>query len=268
MQTDNVRPDDSLPSELLKQLGIIDQSQWYILILAAATLLSYCTTDMQKQLLLCSAQPEENACDCVADPYPIQLTSSAMIIGALIYFYQLAGRRAVHAQRNASAMRVQPARILGKRPCARGGDHPSVRPKRKSRCGDVCAERTDSRSGAARCNNISLCSEERSATPMYPSNLSAGKLVFMPYRFLPLQSWQYGIRRRFRADWNGSQRCGRVLSQLQRTVPKCRFDSHGGRRGRPHRQHYADRPALPRRQAPILFPMKYRPCLRSPDSCR
>ena len=45
---------------------------------------------MQKQLLLCSAQPEENACDCVADPYPIQLTSSAMIIGALIYFYQLA----------------------------------------------------------------------------------------------------------------------------------------------------------------------------------
>lgn len=90
MQTDNVRPDDSLPSELLKQLGIIDQSQWYILILAAATLLSYCTTDMQKQLLLCSAQPEEDACDCVADPYPIQLTSSAMIIGALIYFYQLA----------------------------------------------------------------------------------------------------------------------------------------------------------------------------------
>lgn len=92
MQTDNILPNGELPCELLEQLGVIEQSQWYIIVLAAATLLSHCTTQLQKQQLLCSALPQASGCDEITDPYPIQLTSSAMIIGALIYFYQLSAQ--------------------------------------------------------------------------------------------------------------------------------------------------------------------------------
>lgn len=80
----------NLPDEVKSQLAVIDQSQWYILVILAAILLSYYSVNLQKQQLICSATNPEIS-KCLPDTLPIQAVSSIMIIVALIFFFNLSG---------------------------------------------------------------------------------------------------------------------------------------------------------------------------------
>lgn len=81
---------NNLPDEVQSQLAVIDQSQWYILIILAAIVLSYYSVNLQKKQLICSATDPEIS-KCLPSTLPIQAVSSIMVIVALIFFFHLSG---------------------------------------------------------------------------------------------------------------------------------------------------------------------------------
>lgn len=70
---------------LCEQLAIIDQSQQYIILIIAALILSYYATSVQRNQLVCAAA----GCKCGGNVLPVRVTSSVLIIAALLFFYQL-----------------------------------------------------------------------------------------------------------------------------------------------------------------------------------
>lgn len=78
----------NLPDEVKQQLAVIDQSQWYILVILGAIVLSYYNVNIQRQQLICSAT-DPKLCKCLPPTLPIQAVSSIMVIVALIFFFQL-----------------------------------------------------------------------------------------------------------------------------------------------------------------------------------
>ncbi len=81
---------NSLPVETQEQVNIIDQSKINIILIIAATILSYYATDLDKQQLICTVKDNED-CDCLPKVLPIRMLSSIMIISALLYFTNLTG---------------------------------------------------------------------------------------------------------------------------------------------------------------------------------
>ena len=81
---------NSLPVETQEQVNIIDQSKINIILIIAATILSYYATDLDKQQLICTVKTTKSA---IAMPkvLPVRMLSSIMIISALLYFTNLTG---------------------------------------------------------------------------------------------------------------------------------------------------------------------------------
>ena len=61
---------NSLPVETQEQVNIIDQSKINIILIIAATILSYYATDLDKQQLICTVK--DNACRryCLFECFP------------------------------------------------------------------------------------------------------------------------------------------------------------------------------------------------------
>lgn len=70
---------------LCEQLAIIDQSQQYIILIIAALILSYYAAGVQRDQLVCAAA----GCKCGSNVLPVRITSSVLVIAALLFFYQL-----------------------------------------------------------------------------------------------------------------------------------------------------------------------------------
>lgn len=83
-------PYHSLPDSLKQQLGLIDNSLDYILLIIVALLLSYSSVSVQKRQLLCSLQPGEPCCQNLPDVFALQSSSSLLVLISSIYFFNLA----------------------------------------------------------------------------------------------------------------------------------------------------------------------------------
>lgn len=81
-------PVPELPEELAQQVCLIDKSQGYLIIVIAATILSYYTVSIQKQQLICTATDEE-ICKLLPPTLPIQAVTSILFIVSLVFFYGL-----------------------------------------------------------------------------------------------------------------------------------------------------------------------------------
>lgn len=81
---------NSLPAEIQEQVHVIDQSKANIILIMASIILSYYTTDLQKQQLICTVKDKEE-CDCLPKVLPIRMISSIIIISALLFFTNLTG---------------------------------------------------------------------------------------------------------------------------------------------------------------------------------
>lgn len=79
-----------LPEEVQKQLKTINTSKFYITLIVISVLLSLHSVNLHEKQLVCSALGGE---DC-ENPclYPTQMTSSTLVLAALLYFYQLAAQ--------------------------------------------------------------------------------------------------------------------------------------------------------------------------------
>lgn len=75
---------------LCAQLGIVDDSLGFLLILIAAVLLSFCGTALQRKGLCLTIRGETAAAETLPDVYPIRRTAGAMVVGALGFFLCLA----------------------------------------------------------------------------------------------------------------------------------------------------------------------------------
>ncbi|WP_312645714.1 hypothetical protein [Hydrogenoanaerobacterium sp.] len=91
-----------LPKEIQQQLCVIDQSQFYIIVIIAAVFLSLHATSIQRQQLICSVT-QEDCCKCLPDVFPIRFLSSVMILIALVFFFQLSGENLCKPQPNCVA---------------------------------------------------------------------------------------------------------------------------------------------------------------------
>lgn len=73
----------------IQQIEIINTSMNYILLIIVAVILSYESLCIQKKQLICQITPTE-ACACLPNVFPIQLTSNLLTLIAVIYFYCIA----------------------------------------------------------------------------------------------------------------------------------------------------------------------------------
>ncbi|EEG30047.1 hypothetical protein CLOSTMETH_02367 [[Clostridium] methylpentosum DSM 5476] len=94
-----------IPKEIQQQLALIDRSQWFIGLTIAGIVLSYYTTGIQRQQLLCSVT-KDPCCKCLPDPFPIQSISSLMIIIALVFFYNLSADTLCQSPADAKTCRL------------------------------------------------------------------------------------------------------------------------------------------------------------------
>lgn len=77
-----------LPEEIAAQVQVIEKSQQYILVIIGAILLSFYSTQIQKQQLICTAV-EHPCCRCLPDTFPIKFISDILILAALFFFFHL-----------------------------------------------------------------------------------------------------------------------------------------------------------------------------------
>lgn len=82
-----------LPEDISSQVRLIEKSQHYILVIIGATLLSYYSTQIQKQQLICTAV-ERPCCRCLPDTFSIKFISDVLIIAALFFFFNLSKEQA------------------------------------------------------------------------------------------------------------------------------------------------------------------------------
>lgn len=95
--------DATLSPESAGQLRLLDESLWYILLIIAGVLISYCLTAQQRQALLCAALGQPVSPE---DTRPLRLLSSLLILSAVLFFFLLSEKAAQtpadSAQKNAS----------------------------------------------------------------------------------------------------------------------------------------------------------------------
>lgn len=89
----------NLSEEQRQELSILDQSQWHLLILLLAIILSYYSLQVQKQQLVCTATDPE-LCQYLPKVFPIRAVSQILTIAALIYFFQLSGDTLAQSTKN------------------------------------------------------------------------------------------------------------------------------------------------------------------------
>ena len=77
---------------LRQQLGIVDQSLGFLLILIASVLLSFYTVVIQRRGLCLTILGDTKAAAGLPDVYPIKRRASAMVVGSLGFFLCLALR--------------------------------------------------------------------------------------------------------------------------------------------------------------------------------
>ena len=75
---------------LRRQLGIVDQSLGFLLILIASVLLSFYTVVIQRRGLCLTILGDTKAAAGLPDVYPIKRRASAMVVGSLGFFLCLA----------------------------------------------------------------------------------------------------------------------------------------------------------------------------------
>ena len=75
---------------LRQQLGIVDQSLGFLLILIASVLLSFYTVVIQRRGLCLTISGDTEAAASLPDVYPIKRRASAMVVGSLGFFLCLA----------------------------------------------------------------------------------------------------------------------------------------------------------------------------------
>ena len=75
---------------LRQQLGIVDQSLGFLLILIASVLLSFYTVVIQRRGLCLTILGDTEAAAGLPDVYPIKRRASAMVVGSLGFFLCLA----------------------------------------------------------------------------------------------------------------------------------------------------------------------------------
>ena len=75
---------------LRQQLGIVDQSLGFLLILIASVLLSFYTVVIQRRGLCLTILGDTEAAASLPDVYPIKRRASAMVVGSLGFFLCLA----------------------------------------------------------------------------------------------------------------------------------------------------------------------------------
>lgn len=93
----NVSNSSCLPDEAGKQLCIIDQSKWFLLILIVAVILSYYTVDIQRKQLVCSVT-DPQLCKCLPKTFPLQAVTGLMTLAALVFFEKLSCYNVTQAQ--------------------------------------------------------------------------------------------------------------------------------------------------------------------------
>lgn len=71
---------------LRQQLGIVDQSLGFLLILIASVLLSFYTVVIQRRGLCLTILGDTKAAAGLPDVYPIKRRASAMVVGSLGFF--------------------------------------------------------------------------------------------------------------------------------------------------------------------------------------
>lgn len=84
--------EDDFPAEasLCQQLTVLKTSQSYILLIIIAVCLSYYVTEIQKEQLCCALSGRRTGrCACLPDTFPIGFVSSALVLTALIFFFNL-----------------------------------------------------------------------------------------------------------------------------------------------------------------------------------
>ncbi|MCI8497357.1 MAG: hypothetical protein HFE85_03780 [Clostridiales bacterium] len=79
-----------LPEEIREQLKTISASKFYITLIIIGILLSLHSVNLQEEQLICSALSGEE-CDAPG-LLPTQLTSSTLVLAAVVFFYQLASQ--------------------------------------------------------------------------------------------------------------------------------------------------------------------------------
>ena len=75
---------------LRQQLGIVDQSLGFLLILIASVLLSFYTVVIQRRGLCLTILGDTEAAAGLPDVYPIKRRASAMVVGSIVFFMCLA----------------------------------------------------------------------------------------------------------------------------------------------------------------------------------
>ena len=96
---------------LCRQLGITDTSLGFLLIIIAATLLSYWSVVIQRRGLCLTIQDETEEAARLPNVYPIKRKASAMIIGALGFFLCLALSSAREAEAGDDCVAKRSARV-------------------------------------------------------------------------------------------------------------------------------------------------------------
>lgn len=90
---------------LCAQLGVVDDSLFFLLLIIAATLLSFWSVSLQRKGLCLTIQGETETAGQLPPIYPIRHKASAIIVGALGFFLCLALRTLERQKRAATVWR-------------------------------------------------------------------------------------------------------------------------------------------------------------------
>ena len=72
---------------LAGQLETVEESLGFLVLLLGSLLLSFSALQLQRRQLACAAAGEAEAAAAVPDPYPLRCGVSALVVGALGYFF-------------------------------------------------------------------------------------------------------------------------------------------------------------------------------------
>lgn len=90
--------DESTKKTLCRQLGTVDSSIFFLLLIILATLLSFWSVLIQRGQLVCTMEEHTGAAQAAPPIYPIKRAASALIVGSLGFFLCLALRTAGEAE--------------------------------------------------------------------------------------------------------------------------------------------------------------------------
>ena len=83
--------------ELCGQLHTLDTTLMFLFLIVLSVLLSFAATVRQREALCLTLQGEEACARQVGDVHPMRLAASALIVGSVGYFFQLAQENCAEA---------------------------------------------------------------------------------------------------------------------------------------------------------------------------